>query len=306
MSRILIRQLKLRGRWLMAGCVFSAAALLGIVFTRFNFSHQVSPSLAQFQKSWGVNQPSDPLTDISPQIIGHRGSGLPTTGGYVGNTRNAIRAAVDAGVDWIEVDVRKSRDDVLMVFHDEDLSRVTGLEEQFAALDRDRIQGLNVNVDPVETIPTLEEVLQEFSAHEIRFVLDIKVNSIKDQLLPLVQRYLSRDRIILFGTHQILQEYSKEDYTLGYTALWSELGNRYQFLWSHEFLLERCRNLECDYLILPSIFLNQSLIEEAKSQSLDVWAYDVDGNDWKDVTRRGVTGLIVDQPASARHEFSHR
>lgn len=54
-------------------------------------------------------------------IIGHRGAaGLAPE-----NTEPALVAARDAGVRWVEVDLRHSADGVAVIFHDDDLSRCT-------------------------------------------------------------------------------------------------------------------------------------------------------------------------------------
>lgn len=90
------------------------------------------------------------------QPLAHRGlhdiaRGLPE------NTRAAVRAAVEASYG-IEIDVQPSADGQAMVFHDEDLDRLTGEAGDTSArtaadLSRLRVLGSN------ETIPTLPEIL---------------------------------------------------------------------------------------------------------------------------------------------------
>ncbi|WAL64162.1 glycerophosphodiester phosphodiesterase [Amycolatopsis cynarae] len=53
----------------------------------------------------------------SPVLIGHRGCGRGTVNGHQENTLGSFLAAVDAGVDWVEVDVRRTSDDQLVVVH---------------------------------------------------------------------------------------------------------------------------------------------------------------------------------------------
>ena len=52
-------------------------------------------------------------------LVGHRGLGKGLVDGHRGNTLGSFLAAVEAGVDWVEVDVRRSADDGLFVLHDE-------------------------------------------------------------------------------------------------------------------------------------------------------------------------------------------
>jgi glycerophosphoryl diester phosphodiesterase len=53
-----------------------------------------------------------------PALIGHRGFGKNAEGRPVENTVESIVAAVEAGVDWIEIDVRRTSADELVVLHD--------------------------------------------------------------------------------------------------------------------------------------------------------------------------------------------
>jgi glycerophosphoryl diester phosphodiesterase len=52
-------------------------------------------------------------------LVGHRGLGKGVVDGHRGNSLGSFLAAVEAGVDWVEVDVRRSIDDGLFVVHDE-------------------------------------------------------------------------------------------------------------------------------------------------------------------------------------------
>lgn len=53
-----------------------------------------------------------------PAVIGHRGFGKNAEGRPRENTAESFRAAAEAGVDWIEIDVRRTGDDQLVVLHD--------------------------------------------------------------------------------------------------------------------------------------------------------------------------------------------
>lgn len=50
-------------------------------------------------------------------LLGHRGCGRGLVEGFRENTLESFLAAVDFGIDWVEVDVRRTRDDVLVVAH---------------------------------------------------------------------------------------------------------------------------------------------------------------------------------------------
>ncbi|MFW3168617.1 glycerophosphodiester phosphodiesterase [Geodermatophilus sp. CPCC 206100] len=58
------------------------------------------------------------------RVIGHRGT--PASPVHPENTLAAVRTALAAGADGVEVDVRATRDGVLVLSHDRDLGRVLG------------------------------------------------------------------------------------------------------------------------------------------------------------------------------------
>lgn len=91
--------------------------------------------------------------------------------GRIENSPSAIRAAVKAGYG-IEVDLQLSSDGVAMVFHDEDLDRLTGetgpVNARTAAeLGRIPLKG------STDTIPTLAEVLR-LIAGKVPLLIEIK------------------------------------------------------------------------------------------------------------------------------------
>jgi len=51
-------------------------------------------------------------------LVGHRGCGKGVVGGYRENSLDSFLGAVELGLQWVEVDVRRTRDDVLVVTHD--------------------------------------------------------------------------------------------------------------------------------------------------------------------------------------------
>lgn len=118
--------------------------------------------------------------------------------GRIENSPSAIKAAAEAGYG-IEIDLQLSQDGVPMVFHDEDLDRLTDetgpLNARTAAeLDRIRLKGSS------DTIPTLAQVLQ-LIAGKVPLLVEIK-----DQTLVMGPT----DGRLEAATARVLQGYSGE------------------------------------------------------------------------------------------------
>lgn len=94
------------------------------------------------------------------KVIAHRGysSVAPE------NTLAAIQAAIDAGADAIEFDIRLSKDGHVVVIHDSSVDRTTDGEGKVSEMTLQELQSLDAGgwFDPAfrgERIPTLEDVL---------------------------------------------------------------------------------------------------------------------------------------------------
>ena len=84
--------------------------------------------------------------------IAHRGDPLHERE----NTLPAFTAAVALGADMVELDLRRTRDDEIVVLHDQTLQRLWGVDASVGDLDLAQVQGIG---DGDLRIPTLREVL---------------------------------------------------------------------------------------------------------------------------------------------------
>lgn len=100
-----------------------------------------------------------------PAILGHRGASAH----YPENTMLAFSKAIEAGADGVELDLRQCASGELMVFHDEDLSRMCGESRQVGQLSRKELGEVRVRG---ERIPVLSDVLQAFP--DARINLELK------------------------------------------------------------------------------------------------------------------------------------
>jgi len=118
-----------------------------------------------------------------PLVLGHRG--VPKAAQE--NTCAALEAAVSLGIDGVEIDVMVTKDNVVVLFHDEDVGRLTGnkasgsiSEMSFEQVKQLRIAktldatgtGKMVDFENDQPIPTLEEVLMKFPT--LKFNIEMK------------------------------------------------------------------------------------------------------------------------------------
>ncbi|MEZ0223545.1 MAG: glycerophosphoryl diester phosphodiesterase [Alphaproteobacteria bacterium] len=112
---------------------------------------------------------------VIPKVIGHRGAKAYAPE----NTLASIHAAADLSIEWVEVDVKLTKDSVAIIFHDEELERCTGTSglvkdftlEQIRELDAGSWYGESFIG---EKIPTLEELLNTVLERGMGVNLEIK------------------------------------------------------------------------------------------------------------------------------------
>jgi glycerophosphoryl diester phosphodiesterase len=300
-------------RWRWFALILGMFGVMLLVFASnrcLYLSHQRFPFLTRFQ--W-KHKPAFDVSSAMPQIIGHRGSGLESTdldatpeNSFIGNTRNAIQTAIEANVDWIEIDIRRSKDGKLVVFHDSEIDSKTTDTGAVEDSNFQDLQSVDVLVDPPEKILSLDEVFASFHSDHRRWILDIKSDEIsEDVLLWLKKTGVGKDQVIIFGDYEVLKDYKTSSYRLGYTTLF---GSHYRkMLFTPSKVLDRCETLHCTLVVVPIVFITPDFVGSATSRDIEVWSYGSDApQDLKYSAACGVRGLIVDNPHAATAQFMYR
>ncbi len=110
-----------------------------------------------------------------PRIIGHRGAA-----GYAPeNTIESIHTAADMGIEWVELDVKLTKDEIPIIFHDDTLERTTNGSGLVAETLYKDIKELDCGSWYGESfigvqIPTLEEVIDVLIERDLGLNLEIK------------------------------------------------------------------------------------------------------------------------------------
>jgi len=117
-----------------------------------------------------ANTPANSIDWIRRRPIAHRGL-HDKSAGRMENSLSAARAAVEAGYA-IEVDLHPSNDGVPMVFHDDQLDRLTDMKGAFRAHKADDLGQIHLG-GTADTVPTLNQLL-ELVDGEVGLVLELK------------------------------------------------------------------------------------------------------------------------------------
>lgn len=115
------------------------------------------------------------------KIMGHRGA----AGLALENTEAGIKKAIELGVDAIEIDVRKTKDNQLVLCHDDNLARVSAKEDKVKKLTLAELKKVTLN--DRSKVPTLKEVLGWVGATPI--MIELKDTGCARILLDLLRDF---------------------------------------------------------------------------------------------------------------------
>lgn len=219
-------------------------------------------------------------------VIAHRGD----TKAGVENTLPAMEAALRLGVDGIETDLRLTRDDEIVLFHDDDLQRLAGRDLKVEESTLGELKGIRISGGP---IPTLEELL-DLAGEKALLNLEIKTvhpfnTTLEKKLVRLLKTFRLSDSILVSSFHPLPLWRLKR--------LAPGLPKGYLFA-SRLFLHRRVIPWIAPFSVnAPLSDASQSLAETVHRSGMRFFVWTVnDQNDMQRTIEMGADGLITDEP----------
>lgn len=241
-----------------------------------------------------------------PVIIGHRGA----CGYAPENTLESIRAAADMGVEWVELDVKLTADDVAIIFHDDKLNRTTNGSGKVAETLWADIKELDAGSWFADSfyearVPTLEQAVDLLIELGLGLNLEIKpcpgrdVETAQIALDVLSRIWDDHDRILISSFSEIALETVRDmtggDWAIGY--LIDEIPDNWCDIAAH--LGAATININGNRNDLKREFI-ESMIDEGYG----ILAYTVnDPYRAQELLNWGVDGVFTDEPDVIRDEL---
>ena len=128
----------------------------------------------------------------TPRVLAHRGLVTPEAqrSGIAENSFAAVAAAHSAGVHYVESDCHRTADGVVVLFHDDDLTRVTGDPRRISDVPLRELEDLMAERGG---LITLTQALASFPT--VRFNLDVKATDAASAVGTAVAPFA--DRVLL-------------------------------------------------------------------------------------------------------------
>lgn len=274
-----------RSTAVLTACCFTVAALgLNLSYVYSVFTGKANFRLALFQ---------------NPTVMAHRGLSADAPE----NTLYAFSDAISVGADFIELDVQQTRDGVLVVMHDSNLKRTTGVNKDIWDVDYADIQNLDAGswFDPAYAnarIPTLEETLQ-FVDKQARLNIEIKPtkhgsDTLEQDVAELITQYQYTDACYVtsfsYGSLKKVKEVNPEIRT-GY-LMSVAYGQFYSLKYADAFSLNK-------------VFVTSQVVNAAHQQGKQIFAWTVNSmSEVRSLCNLHVDSIITDDPVMVQNVIS--
>lgn len=210
---------------------------------------------------------------------------------YPQNTMSAFYAGVVMDANGIETDVHKTKDGVLVLFHDDTLDKVTDHTGRICDHTYEELLAVNVyNDDKTKSdkIPTLEDFLRTFSSEDLRFAIELKQDGIEKETVDMIEKYGAGEKVIItsfcFDYLRRVKEYAPQ-YKIGYLYKGDDKA------------LEKVLSVSGEQICPFAANVTPELIKQARKSGLSVRAWGVSSEEiMRSLYDLGVDGMTVNFP----------
>ena len=205
------------------------------------------------------------------------------------NTMLSFYTGMYMGANGIETDVHKTRDGVCVLFHDDTLERVCGVEGRIEDYTYEELQAFDViKGDLRDKIPTLDDFLAHFKNFRAILAIELKGADCERDVADIIRRHGVEKRVIVTSFHLDYLKKIKEYYPalrIGYLTKSTDdetVGG----------LLEIGGEQICPL----GDTVTPELVEKWHGLGLDVRAWGISHKNYKSVYDAGVDGMTANFP----------
>ena len=213
--------------------------------------------------------------------IGHRGARAYEPE----NTLSSFRRALELGVDAVELDVKKTRDNELVVIHNADVNKTTDGSGSVSELTLEQIKGLVT--EKGEQVPTLEEVL-DVVARRVKVLIELKETGTEEQVMELIhKKRLTENVIIVSFSEDVLRKVRELDEEVATGLIYVR----------HKNPIQAALDLKAEYLLSLYRFTHSANVKKAHENGLKVIVWTINTKEEaEEYKKKGVDGIASDRP----------
>ncbi|WPC44358.1 glycerophosphodiester phosphodiesterase [Clostridium sp. JS66] len=231
---------------------------------------------------------SNTLEVQNVKVIAHRGqcSGEPE------NSLKAIQSSIKYKVNYAEIDVQETEDGVVVLMHDRNLKRLTGLNKNVDQLTFNEIEKLNIgspfHKKDVERIPTLDEVIKKCN-RKLDLIIEIKpygnTEDLTNKVVKIidVNNYVSQCKVHSVS-YKILLDIKKLNPNIQTGYIVSRPMNNLSLL-------------NVNFYSIQENAINEKMVHDIHKVNKEIYAWTVDRKvDMNNMLKLNLDGIISDKP----------
>ena len=232
-----------------------------------------------------------PETKYKLAVIAHRGNHVKVPE----NTLESVKAAIKSGADYVEIDLRTTKDGYLVIHHDATVDRMTNGTGNVKDLTLAEIQQLKVadkNTPTKKTyrVPTFAEILKAAKG-KINIYLDFKDADVTETYKQIQEAGMEKQVVVYVNKIPQYKEWRKTAPGMPLiTSVIEEVKNKEQLT----FFLGQ-GTIE----VLDNIY-DREMVAAANDNGVAVWLdvqSDHEGaDDWNQALQKGIQGMQTDYP----------
>lgn len=213
--------------------------------------------------------------------VGHRGARAYAPE----NTLKSFKKALEIGVNAVELDVRKTKDNHLVVIHDIDVKRTTNGEGLVSDFTLKEIKDFDAGNG--EKIPTLEEAF-DFLDKKVKVFVELKEAGVEKQVLSIInEKGLEKNVVVTSFLEDALKKVRELDGNI-------ETGLIYA---THKNPIRAALELKANYLLPLYRFTHTANVEKAHECGLKMVVWTINKpEEVKEYAEKGVDGIASDKP----------
>ena len=211
------------------------------------------------------------LNNNKIEVFGHAGMG--TKGNCPLNSLKSIQTCIDAGASGVEIDVQLTKDNVLVAFHDEDLSTSTNKSGKIEALNWSEIEGATYKSVSAKrhSVMQLNELFNPLEYNnDFSFTIEVKTNKVVisedyvKQYINALSSFIDKNQL----AKVILLEFTKIELA---KAMIEARPDIKVFIYNeYNFAVEKALELGADGITCSFDWLTPEQVQAAHDQNLSV------------------------------------
>ena len=212
------------------------------------------------------------------------------------NTMSSFYLGLLQGSNGIETDVQRTKDGVLVLFHDDTLDRVTDASGCVCDYTLEEIKKIKVTGDCTtgffDRIPTFEEFLQTFSQYNISFAIELKQADTEEDVIEMAKKYGITDRMTVTS------------FNFDYLKRTKEIDSSIRIGWlvpdPGETEIKKLKEIGGEEMAPEAKYTTEESVKMLREAGLGVRAWGIFGlycrDLMKEMCRLGVDGMTVNFP----------